>query len=774
MQVKNTFTGASLALKRGGFVATAVAVIGLPIAASAAILPEIIVTAEKRESSIQDSPLSISAFSGEELKRQGITDTHGLGNIVPNVTIGAEGSRDSVFIAIRGISQSERRNTDDATTAFSIDGATVPRMSGVAAYFYDIERIEVLRGPQGTLYGRNSTSGVVNVITKKPTFDGYEGDFEFGYGNYANRSANGALNLPFSDSVAGRVAFTYNDRNGYRDNGPLVADGDDADNFGIRGHLLWNISDDTSLLISTDYYQRQGVGTVSNAVECAVEFGCDLFGSTKPWKGTPLDQEGSRDDSDTNFKIELNHSFSGFDFFAMTTNRVHKRNLTNDGNTLAGDDAIFDFGDGPVFIDSGAIETTESDSWSGELRLTSNTDSNLQWIVGAYFLDEVINGPFTFRAPFATDRFGPGSRNFHGQLMFVDKDLTIESWAIFANTSYDITDKVKLRAGLRYTEDEKDKGGNPDDPLSGSHQNFILEERGIPLGPFPKAQVANPDWSKTTYEIGLDWRLNDDTLAYAKYSTGYKAGGFNRGSDERTSGSPFVADLNIYRPETVKAYEIGIKTTFMDGRARVNLAAFYNDYKDKVEQATGLVAGIPQGIAVNATDVDISGLELESSFLYGESGGRIDLSVGWLDATYGDFDNLPDPQGGPDLDVSGNPPPNAPDWNANLTWVPFTVDFMGGMLNPRIQIAYKSDYITSPEDTFIDQQDAYTKSNASLYWESNNDGVYGEVYVRNIENEHVQVSSGCGGITFAQGAGINCTKMFAEPRTYGVRVGYRF
>ena len=142
----------------------------------AQVLEEIVVTAQKRAESLQDTPVAVTAFSGEQLEQAGVFDSIGLSNIVPNVTVGTEDARDAIFINIRGISQSERRNTSDPTTAFYMDGALVPRMSGINAYFYDLERVEVLRGPQGTLYGRNSTSGVVNLITRKPDLEAFGGD----------------------------------------------------------------------------------------------------------------------------------------------------------------------------------------------------------------------------------------------------------------------------------------------------------------------------------------------------------------------------------------------------------------------------------------------------------------------------------------------------------------------------------------------------------------------------------------------------------------------
>ena len=374
-----------------------------------------------------------------------------------------------------------------------------------------------------------------------------------------------------------------------------------------------------------------------------------------------------------------------------------------------------------------------------------------------------------------------GSPNIgnHFNINFIDRDLTIESQAVFGNLTYDLSDNLTFRVGLRYTDDEKDKGGIASDPSAGSYFRVWVTETGTIFGPPFRAQVANPSWSETTYDVGLDMAISDDAMVYAKYSTGYKAGGFNRGSAGPGSNPMAgVFNLSIYDPETVSAFEVGYKATTLGGRGRINIAAFYNDYASKVESVVRLIGGVPTNTAVNATNVDIYGLEIEASLLYGDSGGRFDLGIGLLDAHYGEFPNLPDPiLGGTSvLDVSGTTVLNAPERSFNFSWVPAVWDVMNGTLTPRVQVAYKSDYTTRPHGLAIDVQDDYTRSNLSLYWQSDDSGWFGEVFVRNIEDEIVQSASGCGnaGQGVPNGTQVACTKMFQAPRTGGVRFGYRF
>ena len=740
------------------------------------VLEEIVVTAQKRTEDLQDTPVAVTAFTGEQLQQAGVFETFGLSNVVPNVTVATEGARDAIFINIRGISQSERRNTSDPTTAFYMDGALVPRMSGINAYFYDLERVEVLRGPQGTLYGRNSTSGVVNVITRKPDLEAFGGDIQVGYGNYEAVDVKGALNVPLSDSFGARVAFTYNERDGYRDNGPLVADGDDADDIGVRGHLLWDISENTSLLLSADYYERQGVGPVMSGADCVdVKLGCNLPVSPNPADTNPLNTEGFRDNTDTNFKIELNHSFP---FAALTfigSYRDHERDylIDNDGTAAT----VFLPPAGRLAaVDTVVVEQTESESFSGELRLNSNTDGPVQWILGGFYLDEDIEGDFRYQPVFFA---GP-----HLNVQFVDKGFNVESWALFANASVDFTDRFTLNGGIRYTEDEKDKGGvnDPANPAAGSYQIVSFVESGMLLGPFPRAQVSNPSWNEVTFSFGFDWHVNDDTLAYVKYSKGFKSGGFNRGSVDplNPSGAPNVANLIVYNPEQVLASEVGIKSTFLGGRARANLSAFWYDYTDKEEAVVRSIGGVPTNTAINAGQATIYGVELETSFLYSDHGGRIDVNLGWLDAEFDEFVGLDDPLTPfqDNLDLSGSEMVNAPDWNISATWVPVELEVLNGVLHPMVQFSFKSDYITRVHNQPVDRQDSYTRTNASLHWESNKTGLFLEGFVHNIEDEDIQTYSTCADFVFRAHAlglpGLGCVRMHQPPRTYGVRLGYRF
>ena len=720
---------------------------------SQAELEEIVVTAQKRESTLQSEPLAVSAFSGEEIARSGGTDANVLGYIVPNLHVGEETNRDGLSMTIRGVSGTDVRNAADPTTAFHVDGSYVPRLSGPQAYFYDVERIEVLRGPQGTLYGRNSTAGVVNVITNKPEFDAFSGLAEITTGDYSLLQFNGVLNVPFSDGVAGRIAVMSNDRDGYRENAPSE-NGDDADDLGVRAHLAIQTGENTSVLITGERYTRGGVGGVASFAT----FPNDTTGllTSDPARTNPIDTQGYRDNSDTNVRFDVNHSFSGFDFTYQAAFRSHERDFLADA----------DFTAEPT-VESFVQETMESATWTHEARLTSTGAGPFQYIAGIYLLDEEIDGDF--RVGLTHFRFGPSFR-----VRFVDQGLTNESAAAFLHTTYDLSEELRLTAGLRHTRDEKDKAGNPNDlgatadTATGSFQTVGLEN-----GPtfFLAPQLANPQWNETTWKLGLDYQLTGNSLLYGYASTGFKAGGYNRGS-QTMPGAPLV----VYNPETVTAFEGGWKMTSASGRARLNIAAFAYDYKDlQLGQTFTNEAGTITNQTVNASDASVWGIELEAEALFGESGRGI-FSLGYLSTEFDDFTGVDDPLivGSQSLSATGNELTRAPQFTATVILEPVVWQFNGGSLTPRLQFHSESDAYLAVLNRDFEKRDSFTRTDISVIYESAEQAWYAEAYVRNLEDDDVATYMEC--FDFRQlGVPVQqCERAYAAPRTWGVRVGLRF
>ena len=722
-------------------------------ALSQAVLEEIIVTAQKRETTLQSEPLAVSAFTGEDIVRAGGVDANVLGYMVPNLHVGEETNRDGLSMTIRGVSGTDVRNASDPTTAFHVDGSYVPRLSGAQAYFFDVERVEVLRGPQGTLYGRNSTAGVVNVITNKPDLDGFSGLADVAMGDYGLLQFNGVLNVPLSDRAGARVAVMSHDRDGYRDNAPS-ADGDDADDLGVRVHLAFEAGDTTSVLITGERYERGGVGGVASFAT----FPMDDTGllTSDPARVNPIDTQGFRDNGDSNVRFDVNHGFADLDFTYQAAFRSHERDFLADADFTA-----------EPRIQSFVRETTKSETLTHEARLTSTGDGPFQYIAGIYLLDEEIDGDFVVGLTHV--RFGPAFR-----VRFVDRGLTNESAAAFLHGTYELSDRLRLTAGLRHTRDEKDKGGNPADlgasadAATGSFQTVGLEN-----GPtfFLAPQLANAEWDETTWKLGLDYRVSDNSLLYGHASTGFKAGGYNRGSQARP-GAPLV----IYNPETVTALEAGWKSATGNGRVRINLAGFVYDYRDlQLGQTFTDEAGTITNQTVNASDASVWGIELEAEALIGESGRGV-ISLGHLATEFEEFTGVDDPLmvGAQSLNATGNELTRAPGLTGTLMLEPVVWRFDGGSLTPRAMLHYESDAYLGVLNRDFEKRDGFTRTDVSVYFESARQNWYAEAYVRNLEDNDVATYMEC--FDFRQmGVPVQqCERAYASPRTWGVRLGLRF
>lgn len=832
---------------RYGILVATAAIIGIPVGASAqGLLEEIVVTAQKREESLQDAPVAITAFTGDALDRAGVVDPESLAEMIPNVDVNSEPNRDGLVIVMRGIAGTDVRNGADPTTAFHVDGNYVPRLSGANAYFFDTERIEVLRGPQGTLYGRNSTSGVINVITKKPEQGEFSADGEVLFGSFNQLATRGAINIPLADNIAFRGAFMRNTRDGFVENGGpgsigITDDSNDADELAFRGHLLWDISDDTSILFTAEHYQRNGVGQAGTNLGCLTEAELVPFGLTTsspaqptganitcnntsdPADKTPLDTQSFRDNHDNNFRIEAKHSFGFADLYYQGAYRSHNRDSIddNDGSAVIANQRS---------ATASIRETTHSDTWSHELRLTSNSDGPFEWITGLFWLEETIDGDFQVilardparNSQAARDSIaGPGMRGFAPGactptsppgcvdstvalfgfdtqiVQFIDRDLTNESFAAFFNGAYDLTDQFTLRAGVRWTRDKKDKGGSFTNPASGSVQRVLFinnGSNGAPIGTPTSTvaaggpngltvglpQVSNPEWNQTTWTAGLDWNVTEDLLTYVKAGTGFKSGGWNRGSQGLTlDGTLFVFD-----PETVLAYEGGAKWNLLEGRGRLNLAAYFYEYEDmQVASIVTAPNGIRTNTTFNAASSELWGIEAEGTLLFGES-GTASVALGYQNTEFIEFPGFEDDFTGQAIDVTGNELARAPEFNVTFNIVPMTFEAFNGTWTPQVQVHYESSSFFGTINRGIaingflaETRESYTKTNLTLGYEHNGGQWYAEGFVYNLEDDDVMNGSGCGSSIGAASPLNNpvfdCGATWEPPRTVGIRIGFK-
>ncbi len=698
--------------------AATAAIFSVALAAdSRLVLEEVLVTAEKRTTALQKTPIAITAISGDTLETLVVTDAADLLGKSPNLHIGKSGA--NMEITIRGITSTNNVESGDPAAAFHIDGIYLGRPIAAGAAFYDLERVEILNGPQGTLYGRNATAGSINVITNKPVEE-FQAALQLNAGNYDRVYTQGMLNIPVSDEFQMRAAYFTDDRDGYFDltnseTGEDLDGGDSADDYGVRLHGLYQASDTVSLLISGDYLSREG----SPALQQDLPPDGDVF-------QLETSGEGKSDIEDKGIKAELNWQLSGA---TLTYLGAYRETSFKVAGPAAGQS---------VLADAFLIVDNEIDQTSHELRLTSESDNALQWIAGLYYFKEKQDIYFQLR-----DILPLGA--IKGDLTFDQPEVEAISKAIFGQAIYELSQTISLNAGLRYTKDEKSRTGRS---ITGIDEtNTIIAE--VP-------NIADDDWSKTTWKVGLDWFPRENSMLYFSVGTGYKAGGYFDG----------IAP-NTYDEEQLLAWEIGSKNQILDRRLQLNLAAFYYDYDDyqvtQTEPLIGLGDGAQGSVTRNAGEAEVYGAELSAIFLATET-DRINLLLSYLHAEFSDFE-LYDPLADVTYDYSGNRILKSPDWAATLGYQHDWIMGNGGTVTGEVLAYYMDNHFLNFQNDSVAKQDSYVKYDANLTYRSPQSNWFVSAYGKNITDEDVLVS-----LTIIGAA----TGGYAAPRTYGVRVGYNW
>lgn len=528
---------------------------------------EIVVTALRREQLASRAPVALSVVGGENLQELGVVSAQNLPEVLPNIQNGVAG------FAIRGISSGDTTAKGDPSTAFSIDGIYIARPQEQAFTFFDLQRVEVLRGPQGTLYGRNATAGAINVISNRPSPSGFAAAGSFEIGNYDTRRANAMINVPVSSNIAIRAAGALNRRDGFSptSNGRPYLDDQDDISFRLSGQA--DITSNLRLLVVGDYTKAEPTGRGYTPV-------------ARAFTGSRRDRRITSPGGDSHQFLEIGGATVdvGLDLgFANLTYLFGRRDSTNDFVQFYADTANF--------VD----QQNDHSQTSHELRLASSGASRLQWVAGLFYLNE---------SAYSLSRVRP---NPTLQLLF-DLETDVKSFAGFAQATYSLTDSLRVTGGLRYTKDEKSRFG------------YQTANAGPQI---PNAAEVN--YSKTNWKLGIDHDLGSAGVVYATISTGYKAGGFN-------DGNPVSQPALYYDPEDVRAIEVGAKSRLF-GVAQVSAAAFHYSYKGLQLSSVPPTGGI---LTLNAARATVKGAEVESSVRVGRR-GRLEFSAALLDAAYDEY-----------------------------------------------------------------------------------------------------------------------------------------
>ncbi len=731
-------------------------------------LGEIVVTAQRREESLQRAAVAVTAITGDDLTKSGITETANLGRLVPSLVVQPTGGTTSFFL--RGVGTNSQNSFAENAVAFNFNGIYVGRPTAPAGVFYDLERVEVVKGPQGTLYGRNATGGAINVIPKKPVLGTFSGEGLFEYCNYDSKKASLALNIPIGDTVALRLAGQIVDRDGF------ISDGyDDDKGEAFRASLLIEPSDRWSMTLVADYYNQRGKG--AGAVLLPERRYAVPALEDRVSISDPRAQAAVRNLARGIFAPPFCGGFGNFVNSGCVALAGTDGFLDNEflgvSATVVGDMGFGTLTVIPAYRRSDVNVLTYLPGFAGtikdvaeqtslEVRLASNEDQQLRYVLGLfYFGENQITENFFRQGNISTTRFTPR--------------LSTESVAAFGQLTFDISDTLRLVAGGRYTKEDKS-------------QFTSVAAGGLP-GPVqpPLSAPFSGDltFEKFTWKAGVEWDAGPASLIYANAATGFKSGGF------------FVAQPpnNTFAPEELTAYTVGAKNRFFDNKLQLNIEAFYWDYKDQqitfvggVRTAGGIFA---QGsTTVNAGKSRIYGAEFEARFAPSRN-DLFNLNVQYLNGKYNSLTTANfSPTGAPvttgcatlgsrlanpgvngarffDIDCSGRPTVNSPKWAVNLGYER-TFELSGDLNlvfgargNIESSRFLNSNYRPEERQGSFAVADAYATLESLGGW-----SITG--FVNNITDEEVLARAGTRPILDFPVATLR------PPRTYGVRVGFNF
>ncbi len=740
VQMKQLSLAVAAALVSGGFSAMAMAQAAAPAPAASAgnadkaektektdkksQLETILVTAQKRSEDAQKTPLAITSLNGEDIAESGIKNARDLNGVVPNVVVNINAT--ATEFTIRGITSTNNTELGNPAVGFHLDGVYLARPDAAGAAFFDVDRIEVLRGPQGTLWGRNVTAGAINVITNKPK-NKFESAVMLEIGNYNSQRSEVMINLPFTDVFAMRAALTTEKRDGYNDStNPLVGatkKGDDANSLAARLHALFTPNKDFSLLVTADKMKVGGAGYASVPLPLVAKTGA-------AGRIYPATQQQRLDNKYDGLSAEANWAFGNMAATYIVARRTSTRDETNYSAPNSARSQLY-------------LSPTQV---THELRLASTGNGPLTWVVGAYDFDEKNGGTLVADNVNGIPGLPPTLRV---QLAFLQPDVKGKARAYFGQSSFAVNDKLKLTAGLRSTRDSLS--------LLGRNTTTVTLPNGTPVAPTSTLQNKSAvESSKVNWRLGADYSMDKNVMFYATAATGYKAGGFFDGTRTETFD-------NAFKPENVATVEFGLKSRALNNSLQTNVALFRNDYKDLQVSFRGPspsgVVGSFITLTQNAAKARINGLEIESRWFVPI--GRFDASLAFLDAKYQEFDP---PNASPRINNTGNRLTKSPRVSGNIGYQ-YSWDLAGADLALRAGMFFTQKYFLQPTNIELTSQPAYRRSDLSLTYTARSSAWYTQLYAKNLENNNI--IAGLGGITAPN-------TFLAPPRTYGLRAGIKF
>jgi iron complex outermembrane recepter protein len=691
----------------------------------ASTLDEVVVTARRREERLQDVPVAVTALSSEALENLQASDIGALEGAVPNLTL-HEGDAANAVVYLRGVGQVDSLAFADPGVGVYVDDVYLGRAQGAFLSVYDVDRIEVLRGPQGTLYGRNTIGGAVKFVsTPLSAVRGGRAEASVGdYGLVETRiSAGGALND--DATLLGKAAVSLSRRDGYSDNAFDGMDDGDKDQVAGRVSLEYRPTDALSVRLNVDA-SRDRPDTSRTPARATSVLG--LYPDTM---ADPFKVDADFNDLNTldTFGAALTADWAVSDLWSFKSvtawrSMDYASHLDLDATPLA----VFG-----VYVDE------DQHQFSQEFQLTY-AGERLDAVAGVFYFDE---SDLTY-----SGLLGPVISLVTGSI----NDQHNRSWAAYGQATYDLTERLSLTAGMRYTYEDKDFRRT---------QTFYGPLTEPPARDDPGLLVTDIDtsesWDSWSPKLGLDYAVSDDVMAYVSVSRGFKSGGFDGRANDASGAAP-------YDPETLWAYEAGVKSTLMDRRLTANMAVFWNDYTDlqlssfSADGGGGFIA-----LFTNAGAATIRGAELELT-ARPIPDLTLNATVGYLDARYDDYIG----PGGVDISDQRHLV-NAPEWSARLGGVHVTDLGVNGTITLGADASYRSKVYPTVSSSEVLAQDGYTLIDAFVRWSDRDDHLFVQLGGQNLTDErHIEQ-----GFDLSDSLGYQLA-YFGAPRTVRLTAGFKF
>ncbi len=782
---------------------------------------EIFVQATRRDTNIQSTPVAVTAINEDAVDGIVPRDVGDIAVLVPNFSASKVTGFNAASFAIRGAAQTDIIVYSESQVGVVIDDFYVPHVQTQLLDLFDIEQVEVLRGPQGTLFGKNTTAGVVSVRTKKPKIGVVEGDGRIQYGSYGRIETRLALNIPLGDAFAFRWSGLYQKSDGYYRNGaefgpvapfgPLdgmmmninpyngvTGQGDNRrlggeDVKSMRAKLLFEPSDNFSALAQFELIRDDSDSVPSvNETPVGGPFVFNALGLTQD-PGDPLDNAGITNRDDQNLfmsdghQVDVNGYYLNIDWEPSET--VSIKSITGLRNQDSQLPSTYTGEVGPVSLFD-ANRADRRETFQQEIRLNWTPSDRWDVVAGGFYQSQEVTFCVTqvlgflelfgladgMMVPFPSGTFNDGP-----QVLCNAQDS--KAYAAFGDVSFALTDRLSLAGGFRYTWEDKDWIGRNQVIYQALGGGFDPALNTTTLGPLDAADfdlyntgvlASSGSWEEPAWRGTASYQLTDDVFGYFTASRGFRSGAFNDQSG--TTGNPLTpAGIAPTNPEIATSYEVGLKSDLFDNTFRFNITGFIVNYKDAQRQiAATLMNSLGQTFQetrfFNAADVSVKGIEIEGGWSTPIEGLTINGNFAYNDGKYNTFEADTDFDGTIDVDFSGRPLTRTPEksWTAQVLYeTPIGADKMlnlGFIAAHEDRQIYNYSDLGSVYDTFLDER---TILNATIELSSVDDRWFGRLFAKNLTDKRYRVSAQpvANLWTFAQ---------YGEPRVFGVEVGYNF